>query len=107
MQPFVREARALVAAQEDITLEIDVCCMEILAAESADERASIRARLDALHRRSGVARVWPRRGPPRRALRGLPRRLLGVEHVARAERPHGAHGALGAPSAEPTWGSRG
>ncbi|WP_156040741.1 winged helix-turn-helix transcriptional regulator [Chondromyces apiculatus] len=62
MAPFVSEARALVGAHEDIALELDVSCMEILATDDAEERARIEARLRALHRRSGISRVWLREG---------------------------------------------
>lgn len=62
MQPFVSEARALVRAHEDITLEVDVSGMEILATQDAEERARIRARLLELHRRTGISRAWLRDG---------------------------------------------
>lgn len=62
MQPFVSEARALVRSHEDITLEVDVSGMEILASGDAAERARIRARLVELNRRTGIARAWIRDG---------------------------------------------
>ncbi|APR81601.1 Hypothetical protein A7982_06950 [Minicystis rosea] len=60
MMPFVSEARALSRTHPDITLEFDISCMEILAAETAEERARIRAGLRALGRLSGIARGWLR-----------------------------------------------
>jgi hypothetical protein len=62
MLPFVSEARALISAHEDITLEVDVSGMEILATSDLEERARIRDRLLALHRQTGIARAWLREG---------------------------------------------
>lgn len=60
MQPFVSEARALVRAHEDIALQVDVACTELLATADPAEAARIRATLDALGRRSGISRAWLR-----------------------------------------------
>lgn len=62
MRPFVSEARALIRAHEDITLEVDVSGMEILATPDPEERARIRARLSELNRRTGISRAWLREG---------------------------------------------
>ncbi|HEY3496787.1 MAG TPA: hypothetical protein VGK73_18945 [Polyangiaceae bacterium] len=60
MQPFVSEARALLSTRHDIALEVDLLCMELTSTESAEEAARVRSALIALHRESGIERLWLR-----------------------------------------------
>jgi hypothetical protein len=60
MRPFLGEARTLLAGRRDFALEVDVGCMELLASDDADETARVREELLALHRQSGIERVWLR-----------------------------------------------
>jgi hypothetical protein len=60
MLPFVSEARALLSNRKDIALEVEVLCMELVAASSPDEAARVCAELLTLHRSSGIERVWLR-----------------------------------------------
>jgi DNA-binding winged helix-turn-helix (wHTH) protein len=60
MQPFVSEARALLATRRDIALEVDVLCMELLSAGEAQDVGRIRGELSNLHRESGIERIWLR-----------------------------------------------
>jgi hypothetical protein len=60
MQPFVSEARALLSTRHDIALEVDLLCMELTSTENAGEAARVRDELIALHRASGIERLWLR-----------------------------------------------
>jgi hypothetical protein len=60
MQPFVSEARAVLAGTRDIALELDVACLELIATTDPDARSRIRAELQRLAQRSGIERAWLR-----------------------------------------------
>jgi hypothetical protein len=58
MLPCLSEAHAILGNSRDIALEIDVLCMELVAAPDPERAARVRAELQALRQQSGIERSW-------------------------------------------------